>query len=63
MTGCRESVIGFDREGFIELFLGEKRRLPVATQGPVTFNAVLVDFDPTNREATRIQRIREEWNP
>jgi calcineurin-like phosphoesterase len=33
MTGCEESIIGFDREGFLELFLGERQRLPVATRG------------------------------
>ena len=63
MTGCRESIIGFDREGFLGLFLGERRRLPVATRGPVTFNAALVDFDPEGRKATRIESVREEWSP
>ena len=63
MTGCKQSIIGFDRDGFIGLFLGEKRRLPVATRGPVAFNAVLVDFDPERRDATKIERVIEEWTP
>jgi metallophosphoesterase (TIGR00282 family) len=63
MTGCEESIIGFDREGFLALFLGERRRLPVATRGPVLFSGVLVDFDLDGRRATRIEPVRREWRP
>ena len=49
MTGCEESIIGFDREGFISLFLGERRRLPVAERGPVSLNGMLVDFHVEGR--------------
>ena len=59
MTGCEESIIGFDREVFLGLFLGERRRLPVATRGPVFLSGVLVDFD--GRRATRIEPVRREW--
>jgi 2',3'-cyclic-nucleotide 2'-phosphodiesterase len=63
MTGCEESIIGFDREGFLGLFLGERRKLPVATRGPVLFSGVLVDFDLEGRRATRIEPVRREWKP
>ena len=63
MTGCEESIIGFDREGFLGLFLGERRRLPVATRGPVIFSGVLVDFDLDGRRATGIEPVRREWKP
>ena len=63
MTGCEESIIGFDREGFLRLFLGERRRLPVATRGPVIFSGVLVDFDLDERRATGIERVRRVWRP
>ena len=63
MTGCEESIIGFDREGFISLFLGERRRLPVAERGPVILNAMLVDFDVEERWATRIEPVRRTWIP
>ncbi len=63
MTGCEESIIGFDREGFLGLFLGERRRLPVATEGPVIFSGVLVDFDLDRRRATGIEPMRREWKP
>jgi 2',3'-cyclic-nucleotide 2'-phosphodiesterase len=63
MTGCEESIIGFDREGFLGLFLGERRRLPVATEGPVIFSGVLLDFDPDGRRATGIEPVRRDWKP
>jgi calcineurin-like phosphoesterase len=63
MTGCEESIIGFDREGFLGLFLGERRKLPVATRGPVLFSGVLVEFDLDGRQATKIEAVRREWKP
>jgi 2',3'-cyclic-nucleotide 2'-phosphodiesterase len=63
MTGCEESIIGFDREGFLGLFLGERRRLPVATRGPVIFSGMLVDFDVEGRRATGIEAVRRTWAP
>jgi metallophosphoesterase (TIGR00282 family) len=63
MTGCEESIIGFDREGFLGLFLGERRRLPVATRGPVLLSGVLVDFDLEERRAVGIEPVRREWAP
>jgi 2',3'-cyclic-nucleotide 2'-phosphodiesterase len=63
MTGCEESIIGFDREGFLELFLGERRKLPVATRGPVLFRGALVDFDLDDRRATSIEPVLREWKP
>ena len=63
MTGCEESIIGFDREGFLGLFLGERRKLPVATRGPVVLSGVLVDFDLGGRRATRIEPVLREWKP
>ena len=63
MTGCEESIIGFDREHFLGLFLGERRKLPVATRGPVLFCGVLVDFDLDARRAVGIEPVCREWNP
>ena len=63
MTGCEESIIGFDREDFLGLFLGERRRISVASQGPVVFNAVLIDFDVEGRKAVRIEPVRRTWAP
>ena len=62
MTGCEESIIGFDREGFLGLFLGERRGIPVATRGPVLLSGVLVDFDLDERRAIGIEPVRREWS-
>ncbi len=63
MTGCEESIIGFDREGFLRLFLGERRKLPVATRGPVILSGALVDFDLDGRRAMGIEPVRRVWRP
>jgi metallophosphoesterase (TIGR00282 family) len=63
MTGCEESIIGFDREDFLGLFLGERRRISVASLGPVLLNAVLVDFDVEGRRALEIEPVRRTWAP
>ena len=61
MTGREGSIIGFDREDFMALFLGRPRRIGIATQGPVIFRAVVVDLDVEARRATGIERLTREW--
>ena len=63
MTGCIESIIGFDREDFLALFMGDWRGISVATRGPVVLNSALVEFDLDGRRATGIQAVRREWTP
>ena len=64
MTGCRESVIGFDRHDFLGLFVGDgPRGIRVETRGTVTLNAVLVEFDVERRRATAVEPVRREWGP
>jgi calcineurin-like phosphoesterase len=63
MTGCEESIIGFDKEGFLGLFLGERRKLPVATRGRVLLSGALVDFELDGRGAARIEPVQREWRP
>lgn len=63
MTGCKESIIGFEREDFLALFLGDWRGISVATRGPVVLNAALVEFDPDARRATGVEAVRGEWKP
>ena len=65
MTGCRESVIGFDRDDFLGLFVqnGTGRRIHVETRGPVVLNAALVELDPDLGRATAIEPVRREWSP
>jgi metallophosphoesterase (TIGR00282 family) len=63
MTGCKESIIGFGREDFLALFLGEWRGISVATRGPVVLNGVLVEFDLDARRAIGIEAVSREWKP
>ena len=63
MTGCRESIIGFDREDFLALFMGDWRGISVATHGPVLLNAALVEFDLDTLRAVGIHAVQREWIP
>ena len=67
MTGCSESVIGFDRFGFLGLFVerdpGRELGIRVETGGPVVLNAALVEFDTGARRAVGIEPVRREWGP
>jgi metallophosphoesterase (TIGR00282 family) len=63
MTGCLESIIGFDREDFLALFMGDWRGISVATRGPVVLNAALVEFDLDTLRAVGIQAVKREWTP
>ena len=63
MTGCKESIIGFRREDFLALFMGDWRGISVATSGPVVLNAALVEFDPDGRRAVDVEAVQKEWKP
>jgi 2',3'-cyclic-nucleotide 2'-phosphodiesterase len=63
MTGPEESIIGFERDDFLALFLGEWRGISVSTRSPVVFNAALVEFDLDAGRATRIEAVKREWKP
>jgi len=63
MTGCKESIIGFRREDFLALFMGDWRGISVATSGPVVLNAALVEFDIDTRQAVDVEVVQKEWKP
>jgi metallophosphoesterase (TIGR00282 family) len=63
MTGCRESIIGFDRDDFLALFMGDWRGISVDTRGPVVLNAALVEFDLDTLRAVGIRAVKREWTP
>ena len=63
MTGCKDSIIGFGREDFLALFLGDWRGISVATRGPVVLNGVLVEFDLETLRAVGITAVRRGWKP
>ncbi len=61
MVGPTNSVIGVETSDVIERFLTQTpRRLRVATAGPVRFNSVLIDIDPSSGKATDIVRVDRE---
>jgi metallophosphoesterase (TIGR00282 family) len=63
MTGCKESIIGFEREDFLALFMGDWRGISVATRGPVVLNGALVEFDLDAQRAKGIEAVSREWEP
>ena len=63
MTGCTESIIGFERDDFLALFMGDRRGISVATHGPVVLNGVLVEFDLDTLRAVGITAVSREWKP
>jgi metallophosphoesterase (TIGR00282 family) len=60
MTGGKESIIGFDKEDFMGLFL-EKGPVRIGvSKGPTVLNAVVIEIDVEGRRATSIERIYKD---
>ena len=59
MTGDPESIIGFDREDFMRLFLGRPSRIGVS-RGPAALNGVVIEMNVESRQATSIERVYRE---
>lgn len=57
MTGAKESVIGFDREAFLGLFLGKKLPGLEVSRGSAALNAVLIEVNTESHRATGIERV------
>jgi metallophosphoesterase (TIGR00282 family) len=57
MTGAKQSVIGFDKEAFLGLFLGKKLPGLGVSRGSPALNAVLIEVDAESLRATGIERI------
>src|SRR5829696_8004539 len=57
MTGAKESVIGFDRQAFLGLFLGKKLPSLGVSRGAAALNAVLIEVDAETCRATAIKRV------
>ena len=62
MTGGRESIIGFDKEDFMGLFLDRGPGRIGVSKGPAVFNAVAIELDVEGRRATSIERVHKEAN-
>jgi metallophosphoesterase (TIGR00282 family) len=60
MTGAKESIIGFDRQAFLGLFLGKKLSGLGVSRGSAALNAVLIEMDTESRRATYIERVYKD---
>jgi 2',3'-cyclic-nucleotide 2'-phosphodiesterase len=60
MTGGKESIIGFDREDFLGLFLGRKPTRIGVSKDPAVFNAVVIEVDAEGRRAMSIERVYKD---
>jgi len=60
MTGGRESIIGFDREDFLGLFLKRGPSRIGVSKGPADLNAVLIEVEVESRQAVSIERVYRE---
>lgn len=62
MVGPRDSVLGVDPRIVIERFrTGIPKRFEVAKDGPVVFNAVVIDVDESTGRARSIERVDRTW--
>jgi metallophosphoesterase (TIGR00282 family) len=60
MTGGTESIIGLDKEDFMDLFLGRKPSHIGVSKGSAALNAVFIEVDLERRRATGIERVYED---
>ena len=60
MTGASESIIGFDKEDFLGLFLGRGSERVRVSKGPARLNAVVVEVDLGSSRAVRIERVARQ---
>jgi 2',3'-cyclic-nucleotide 2'-phosphodiesterase len=60
MTGAKESVIGFDKQTFLGLFLGKKLPSLGVSRGAAALNAVLIEVDAETCRAMAIKRVYKD---
>jgi 2',3'-cyclic-nucleotide 2'-phosphodiesterase len=58
MTGAQDGIIGFGREGFSRLILGDRSAGPPRpADGPPQINAVVIELDPETGHATAFEPV------
>ena len=60
MTGGKESIIGFDKEDFMRLFLEKGPARIGVSKGPAILNAVVVEVEVESRRAVSVERVYRE---
>jgi 2',3'-cyclic-nucleotide 2'-phosphodiesterase len=57
MTGSTDSIIGLDKEDFMDLFLGRKPSHIVVSEGPASLSAVLIEVEVESRRTISVERV------
>ncbi len=60
MTGGKESIIGFDKEDFMALFLDMGPARIGVSKGATAFNAVVIEVDVEGHKAVSIEHVYRE---
>ncbi len=60
MTGGTESIIGFNKEDFLEFFLGRGSGVGVS-EGPASLSAVVIEVEVENRQAISIEHMHRAF--
>jgi metallophosphoesterase (TIGR00282 family) len=60
MTGGKESIIGFDRQDFMALFLDKRPTRIRVSRCPAALNAVVIEVDVESRQALNIERVHRD---
>jgi 2',3'-cyclic-nucleotide 2'-phosphodiesterase len=62
MTGGREGIIGFNRDGFMRVFLGGER-IPIEPAGSSGgLDAVLIEIEQESGQAVSVERVCRHWD-
>jgi 2',3'-cyclic-nucleotide 2'-phosphodiesterase len=62
MTGGREGIIGFNRDGFMRVFLGGER-IPIEPAGSSGgLDAVLIETERESGQAVSVERVFRYWD-
>ena len=57
MTGSTDSIIGLDKEDFMDLFLGRKPSHIGVSEGPASLSAVLIEVEVESRRTISVERV------
>jgi 2',3'-cyclic-nucleotide 2'-phosphodiesterase len=62
MTGGKESIIGFNREGFMRVFLGGEGISIGPARGSGGLDAVLIEIERESGRAVSVERVFRQWD-
>ena len=60
MTGSADGIIGFDKEDFLDLFLGRRPWRIGVSKGPSRLSAAVVEVEVESRRAIGIEGVYRE---